>query len=148
ALALLKILKELVREDWLEEKFSSLDAECKRRIRDSANGPVCWMPVDMFKVDEVKVAFNESALEIRILVPPNLRSTRTSSLYHVSSDLADEITNRPSWLSSYINFNASDVFRSAESSYRDGRDPATVAMDSGTRMGRLVVDANANYVES
>lgn len=76
-----------------------------------------------------------------------MRSLRTSSLLKNAMINDDEETDKPAWLSSYINTNMSEVFRSNSSQYKDGREPLAAHFDSGTRLGRLVIDANGRFLE-
>lgn len=139
--ALLGVLEELVVSDWLE-KFEPLKKSCEK------SSDACLVPLTNFADEKVKIEFNEAALEVRIHVPPELRAPHSSSLFRYSLSDLDEPTNAPSFLSSFVNINATDTIRSSNASpYKDGRDPVNVQLDSGTRFGPIVIDASGRYTE-
>lgn len=131
------ILDELVIEDWMK-KFKEKNPPCKEET--------CFVDFNIFENPEVKIDFKESTLELRVRVPPDLRSPRSSTISKYSG-FDDEITDEPAWFSSFINSNTSQLFRSDGSPYADGRDPLVSQFDSGTRFGGLVIDAKGRYTE-
>ena len=138
AKAMFLLLDELVVSTWLE-KLANLRKDC-------AEAPECMVPFKSFEDPEVKLDFNEGALEMRIHVPPELRSPKTSSFFKAGDSVGDA-TDRPAFLSSFINFNVNQVFRSDAIELEGGREALNAQMDSGTRIGRVVIDARARYTE-
>ncbi len=149
--AMIAILNELVEKKALQ-KFSSVADECQKLsgTKDGvavATENVCWTNIDRFKDSEVLVEFSEQRLEIRIRIPAELRTKKISSLLRYGSANFDEVTNEPSFFSSYLNFNMSQDFRSDIINLKNGRQPLAGQYDSGTRIGDVVVEAKARSIE-
>lgn len=133
------ILDELLDKKWLDSKSS---------VRDGCRGkPKCLVPFAAFEDPQVKISFDEGKLEIRVQVPPELRSTKTSSLFKINSDSLEDATDKPSAVSSFININMSQNFRSDATELENGREALTGQFDSGTRLGPVVIDARGRYTE-
>ncbi len=137
--ALQVILRELVVEEWMK-KLTARQESCDGK-------PKCMAPLSVFDDPDVKIKFDESALELRILIPPELRSPKTSSLFKVDAGALDEATDQHSFLSSFINVNVDQSFRSDATELKGGREAVNASLDSGTRIGRLVIDARGHYTE-
>lgn len=138
--SMIDVLEELVVKKWME-KIRPLRKSCDEKAES------CLIPLTSFNDPDVKIVFDEAALEVRIHVPPELRAPRSSSMFRYSLAELDAPTNDRSFVSSFVNINASDVIRSEGSGYKDGRDPLNVHLDSGTRLGRIVIDASGRYTE-
>ncbi len=137
--ALFVILDQVVDKAWLK-KLNDLRSECKGKTE-------CMVPLSRFADPEVKINFDESALELRIHVPPELRSEKISSLFKSGSSYSYDPTDHPSWFSSFINANFSQVFRSDAPELENGREPVTASLDSGTRLGGLLIEARGRWTE-
>lgn len=128
-------------------KIEKTEEECEEKIKKSEDqNKVCWNSIDIFNDPDVKVVFDQSALELRIKISPPFRATKVTSLTQ-SRNFDEDITHEPSWFSSYINMNANQVFQSNNVVYKNGRLPLTAYYDSATRFGELVVEANAHSIE-
>ena len=148
---MIAILEELVVKNWIQ-KFKDSQKQCPPVDPGVPNDKkqTCWVSLDKFSDADVQVSFDEKTLEIRAHIVPEMRAPRTASLTQASAFSFGEVTDEPSWFSSYININTSETFHSGKNSspYPGGRDPITGRYDSGTRIGSLVIEANARSLEN
>jgi len=144
--AMIAVLEDLAVPEWTK-KFEAQKKSCVEQKKSAGSEGVCWVPFSMFPDSDVEIKFDERALEIRVHVPPQLRTPKTSSLFKIGSNDLDDVTNKPSWFSSYVNVNMNQMFRSDDTVYKGGREPLAGQLDSGTRFGPMVVEAYGRYME-
>lgn len=140
---IIAVLNYLVDPDWLV-KLSPIKTNCDEKLKKILDDQekICWMSISAFADPDVIVSIDERALEIRININPKLRSKKVQSISYVTP-YTEEVTNEPSWFSSYINMNFSQVFQSDNLVYKNGREPITANFNSGTRFGSFLLEANA-----
>jgi outer membrane usher protein len=139
-------IKLLIDKDAFD-KIKKIENDCEEKINKSeAKDDVCWNPVSLFNDPDIKVLFDESRLELRIKIDPKIRATKVTSLTR-NQGYEEDITNTPSWFSSYVNINAGQIYQSNNLAYKNGRLPLTAYYDSATRFGELVIEARAHSIE-
>lgn len=149
--AMIAILNKLVDPAWLV-RLNDIKTQCqekgknKQEEKSTADENICWVSIEKFADPDVIVSYNDRLLEIRIKVKPELRSVKIASLTHASS-YASEITNEPTWFSSYINMNFTQAFQSDNLVFKNGREPIKAQFDSATHFGELLIEANGRSVE-
>lgn len=146
--AIVNVISELLTQPYKDE-VKKIALKCKSNLSEdpTKKDSTCWTDVTAFADFKVKVKFNEQLLEIRIRVPPEMRTKKITSLLHYGSFDTDEPTNQASWFSSFINVNVSQDFRSDAVEFKNGRLPLAGHFDSGTRFGDVVVQAKARSLE-
>lgn len=146
--AIFRLYRLLIVEEWYS-KYQKLDADCREKI---AHRPVgaedtCYVALEQFKDDQVKLMFDFRGLELRLHVPPELRTPKSSSLFGEEIEWDQTVTDEPSSVSSYVNMNFNQVFANDTTLYANGREPLAGYFDSGSRIGSVIVEANGRYDE-
>lgn len=106
-----------------------------------------WILLRAFEHSPYKVFYDEGKLEIRILVPAEIRKTFASSIYQFNTEYDTQPLN-PSLFSAFVNFKGSEDYQAGVSSATDGRQPVRAQMDSGINLGSWVVESAVNYTEN
>lgn len=142
ARAILHYFDELVIEDFMA-RFKPMREQCAVKPDDA-----CWVPLSRFDDADVKLSFDQRALELRLVVPGQFRTKKTESLFSRASMDNVEVTDQPSFFSTFINANMTQEWRSDNvTTTGDSRGPLRGHFDSGTRFGPIAIDANARYLE-
>jgi outer membrane usher protein len=147
-----QILEIMVDPLWLA-KIEPLKKKCEEQnlksqtVEKKTVKSICWGSLDLLADTEVRFIYDQKLLMIKLLIIPQLRSKRITSLVLQSSSNTEAVTNSQSWFSSFINFNLSQSIDSNELVYKDGRLPLNAKLSSGTRFGEFLVEADARATE-
>lgn len=159
--AIINILEQLVDPIWMP-KLSGLKSQCQdvlqsktERIKEARqNGKIdteaeditCWGVLTTVSDENVVIGFDDKLLEIRIRVKPEYRSVKIASITN-ASQVPDDVTHEPSWISGYLNMNLTQNFQSDNNIYKNGREPIAGKYDAALNLGSLVLEAEGRSLE-
>lgn len=107
-----------------------------------------WIPISVFRNAGYKVIYNESKLEIRISVPPELRKVKSTSLSNNDQGYEGEPPISPSLLSAFVNVIANEDYQTGISSSSDGRQPLRAQFNGAVNLASFVFESSAKFVEN
>lgn len=140
ATELFKILRKHVAEKWFEKDEIE-------KIAPKENAGLQWVPISAFKNSGINVFYDPLKLEIRLLVPPEMRGVETVSLNRENDPWSDETFEKPGLITSFLNINATETFDSRNTTFDDRRTPLQAQLENGTNIANFVVEAYGNYTE-
>ncbi len=136
-----KILRQAIADPWFEKP------EIKALMpKDSQTGPQ-WTPVQAFKDSDVNIYYDDLKLEVRVIVPPEARPVESLSITSGQAIFGKQSVERQSFVSSYININATETIDSRLVGYNDRRSPLQAQIENGTNVGNFVLEAFGTYTE-
>lgn len=145
---LLKYLKRVALPQWFKKnEIAELFSEDKLKKNFLAD-PNNWLSIKAFENTGIKVEYDEAKLAIRISIPPELRRPGISSLSRYGFSVNMDNVERPSFLSGYLNINATDAFDTRQTTFSDRRAPLAAQFEHAVNLGGLVFEAYGSYLEN
>ena len=133
--ALLKALGSRVKPETIAKLKESVDAD----------GNLSWQRL---KEIGLEATFDERELMAVIRIPPELRLSRTISIYGPRLPMDAELARKPSVVSAYLNLRTGlDYVEQSASGANEGRQPVQLGSEAAIRAGPMVLEADAAYQE-